>query len=230
MAYGIAVTNGDGRVIINSDQGFPNTKVGTPTTVTSTESSVATFPSAGTDLVFARPNSTSAVTYGAAVTKGVFFSNPVNNRLQREWMTNNSSFDYPGPGSYKTTTASLHTSPSTPSEYGLQVFASDGTSTLLMTEGFENAFEVLYSGTVSSRITNFTGINWRTDPNVYVLMNNTLHIYSAVFSTSYQWFAGYVFSSTGALSYRQEYRAGQGSPVFYGQISGSDYLVVRIKT
>jgi hypothetical protein len=61
MAYGIAVTNGDGRVIINSDQGFPNTKVGTPTTVTSTESSVATFPSAGTDLVFARPNSTTGL-------------------------------------------------------------------------------------------------------------------------------------------------------------------------
>jgi hypothetical protein len=232
MTYGLQVTNGDGRTIINSDQEYPNTQLDNTATLTSTESNRISF-SRSSNLIFARPNTTTSVTkpYGAAVSDLVIYSQTTSS--VQHWMTNYSAFQNPST-TYKYATLSNQTSPATPSEYGLEVFNSSGNTTLLMTEGFENSFDILFSGVATTSTTTFQSINWKTDTDIYVLMNNTLQRYSNFFGTgSFELFIGYIFDTDGSLKYVQNYYItdinGQVSTTFFTAVSNNPYLVVRIK-
>lgn len=235
MTYGLQVLNVDGRTIIDSDQGYPNVQLSSASTVTSTEASRANF-SASSNLVFARPNTTTPAgagnkPYGTAISKSVIYSQTTY--LQDHWMTNKSEFTYPST-TYKFTTLSNQSSPATPSEYGLEVIADDGTTTLLMTEGFSTSFDIVYTGVATASTTTFSGLNWTTDSNLYVLMNNTNHSYTNLFGTgSFELFIGYVFENDGSITYRQNYFItdinGNTSATFFTDISNNPYLVVRIK-
>lgn len=226
MTYGLQVTNVDGRTVINSDQGYPNVKLTSGSNITSTEASVSTF-NPSSNLVFARPNTTTGGPYGAAITKSVLYGTTF--RVQEEWMTNYSSFKYSSSGSYNVATLSNQSSPATPSEYGLEVFDSLGTTTLLMTEGFSSSFDILYAGVATTSTTTFANVNWQTDSNIYVLVNNTSHTFANLTGTPYEMFQAYVFESNGTLTYRQEFWVGN-TVSFFSDISGNDYLVVRIKS
>ena len=230
MTYGLAVTNVDGRTVINSDEGYPNVQLTIGSNIASTTSTQTTF-NPSTNLVFARPNTSTGGPHGVAISKSVIYSTIL--RVQEEWMTNYSAYTYPSTGSYKVATLSNQVSPSTPAEYGLQVFDSIGNTTLLMTEGFGVSFDILYAGVATASTTTFANINWQTDSNIYVLVNNTSHTYANLTGSDFETYAGYVFESSGALTYRQEYHiesVSGDSTTFFNDITGNDYLVVRIKS
>lgn len=226
MTYGLQVTNVDGRTIINSDQGYPSTQLSTASTITSTEASRSNFTT-NSNLVFARPNTTTGGPYGAAITKSILYG--TTTYFLDHWMTNYSNFNYSSSGSYTVRTLSNQSSPATPSEYGLEVFDSLGNTTLLMTEGFETSFDILYTGTATTSTTTFANVNWQSDSNIYVLINNTNHSFANLTGAEYEGFVGYVFESNGSVTYRQEFRVGNTTS-FFNDISGNDYLVVRIKS
>jgi hypothetical protein len=226
MTYGLKVLNGDGRTIINSDEGYPNTQLSLDPNITSTEASRTNF-TANSNLVFTRPNTTTGGPFGAAISKSILYSGTTY--LLDHWMTNYSNFTYPST-TYKVATLSNQSSPATPSEYGLQVIADDQSSTtLLMTEGFDNSFDILYTGEANASTTTFANINWQTDSNIYVLINNTNHSYANLSGAEYEGFTGYVFESNGTLTYRQEFHVGNTTS-FFNEISGNDYLIVRVKS
>lgn len=230
MTYGLQVTNGDGRTIINSDQVYPNVKLSNTATLISTESNRINFTLDNT-LVFARPNTTTGGPYGVAISSFIAYSGV--SYSTRHWMTNYSAFQNPS-AEYKYATLSNQTSPPTPSEYGLEVFDSSGNTTLLMTEGFENSFDILFSGVAATSTTTFSGIDWKTDTGIYVLMNNTDHIYNNFFGqSSFERLIGYIFNTNGDLQYVQNYYItdinGQVSTTFYSGVANNPYLVVRVK-
>lgn len=227
MTYGLQVSNGDGRTIINSDQGYPNTQITIGSDIASTEASRASFSSSSA-LVFTRPTTTTGGPYGAAISKSVFYSGVPTGNAVDHWMTNYANFTYPST-TYKVATLGNQTSPTTPSEYGLEVFDSLGTTTLLMTEGFSASLDILYTGVASKSVTTFANVNWQTDSNIYVLINNTNHSYANLTGTEYESFTGYVFESNGSVTYRQEFHVGNTTS-FFNEISGNDYLVVRVKS
>lgn len=231
MTYGLQVTNVDGRTVINSDEGYPNVQLTIGSNISSTASTQTTF-SPSTNLVFARPNTNTGGPYGVAITKS--FLAGATLRVQEEWMTNYSSYTYPSTGSYKVATLSNQTSPTTPTEYGLQVFDSVGNTTLLMTEGFGVSFDILYTGVATTSTTTFANINWQTDSNIYALVNNTNHTFANLTGSDFESYSGYVFENNGTLTYKQEYiienSSGGDSTSFFNDISGNDYLVVRIKS
>ena len=230
MTYGLAVTNVDGRTIINSDEGYPNVQLTIGSNISSTTSTQTIF-TPGTNLVFARPNIATGGPYGVAISKSVIYGGV--SRVQEEWMTNYSAYTYPSTGSYKVATLSNQVSPSTPAEYGLQVFDSIGNTTLLMTEGFGVSFDILYTGVATASTTTFANINWQTDSNIYVLVNNTNHTYANLTGSDFESYSGYVFENSGALTYKQEYHiesVSGDSTTFFNDITGNDYLVVRIKS
>jgi len=227
MTYGLQVTNVDGRTVVDSDEGYPNVKLSIGSNITSTESSPTTVSNLGSTLVFARPNTTTGGPYGVAFSKSVIYGTEI--RVQEEWMTNYSGFTYPGSGSYNVATLSNQTSPATPSEYGLEIFDSLGNTTLLMTEGFNTSFDILYTGVANTSTTTFANVNWQSDSNIYVLINNTNHTFATFQGSTYEMFQGFVFESNGSLTYKQEFYVGS-SFSFFADISGNDYLVVRIKS
>lgn len=226
MTYGLKVTNVDGRTVVNSTEEYPNVKLSIGSNITSTESSPTTISTLGTSLVFARPNTTTGGPYGVAFSKSVLYGMEI--RVREEWMTNYSNFTYPSSGSYNVATLSNQTSPATPSEYGLKILNSSG-DTLLMTEGFNTSFDILYTGVATTSTTTFANVNWQSDPNIYVLINNTTHTFANLTGTDFESFAGFVFESNGSLTYKQEFHIGN-SFSFFNEISGNNYLVVRIKS
>jgi len=233
MTYGLKVTNGDGRTIIDSDQEYPNVKLSNTATLTSTESNRVAFNVAD-NLVFTRPNTNTGGPYGVAISNFVSYSNTTQSASEH-WMTNYSGFRNPST-TYKYATLSNQVSPATPSEYGLEVFNSSGNTTLLMTEGFENSFDILFSGVASTSTTTFQSVNWKTNTDIYVLINNTTQSYADLFSVggSFEIFVGYLFDSDGSLKFLQNFYTNDQSnnPLstsFYSGIANNPYLVVRLK-
>lgn len=245
MTYGLKVFNNNGREVINSDITYMrNLKL--PSSVSNiaapggdtnnTTNNASTF-APSTNLILVRPNSTSSLyDIGASVTRYYFNQGTQTLDTNIRYMSDYQFYKYRGPGTYNVLTTSVHSAPATRSEYGLEVFDANG-DTQFVTQDFDSSFDIVFSGYASAQETTFSSLDWKTDTNLYVMLNSCYHTYSAVSGIAageYETFIGYVFLTNGSLVFKQEVivepQSGTDSIQALPQLSGNAYLVVRVKS